>query len=93
MLKNLLFLVITTIALLLIPLIAMQWTSDVNWTAADFFIMGAMIVGFGSVLVVYMEVARSRKQKILFTVIMLILFALIWAELSVGIFGTPFAGH
>jgi len=34
---------------------------------------------------------RLKKRKIILLVIIIFLF-LIWAELGVGIFGTPFAG-
>ena len=32
-----------TIALLLIPLVAMQFTREVDWTAGDFLVMGVLL--------------------------------------------------
>jgi len=35
----------------------------------------------------------NLKNRILFIGILVLMFLLIWAELAVGIFGTPFAGN
>jgi len=34
----------------------------------------------------------SKKKKILIILLIIIVLPLIWAELGVGIFGTPFTG-
>jgi len=34
----------------------------------------------------------SKKKKVLLILLILLVLLLIWAELGVGIFGTPFAG-
>ena len=36
---------------------------------------------------------KLNKRKIVVILIVLIVLFLIWAELGVGIFGTPFAGN
>ena len=36
--------------------------------------------------------AKNLKNRVLYIGILLIIFMLIWAELAVGLFGTPFAG-
>ena len=35
----------------------------------------------------------TKKKKILVTILLVIVLLLIWVELAVGIFGTPFAGN
>ena len=78
--------------LLLIPLIAMQLTNEVNWSLFDFMIMGAMLTITGLLGgVIFKRVKNSGYRLILTITIVLILF-LLWAELAVGLFGTPFAG-
>jgi hypothetical protein len=35
----------------------------------------------------------KTKKKIIITIIVIVILFLVWAELAVGIFGTPFAGN
>ena len=78
--------------LLMIPLIAMQLTNEVNWSLFDFMIMGAMLTITGLLGgEIFKRVKNSGYRLILTITIVLILF-LLWAELAVGLFGTPFAG-
>ena len=78
--------------LLLIPLIAMQLTNEVNWSFFDFIIMGALLTITGLLIgIILKKVNNSKNRRILIVTIVMIFF-LIWAELAVGLFGTPFAG-
>lgn len=78
--------------LLLLPLIAMQFTSEVNWTASDFVIGGILLYGFSFLLEFVLRRTAQSKNRVILVLAVLFLFVLIWAELAVGIFGTPFAG-
>ncbi len=78
--------------LLLIPLVAMQFTNEVDWDVRDFIIMGVLLLGTGLLLELVLRKVKSLKNKILIGGAILLGFFLIWAELAVGIFGTPFAG-
>lgn len=79
--------------LLLSPMIAMQFTDEVNWSIADFALGGALL--FGSTLLIAWgwQHIRSPKFRWYFLLIALCTLFLVWAELAVGIFGTPFAGN
>ena len=72
-------------ALLLIPLIAMQFTTEVNWGLADFVVMGAILFGMASLFVL---VARRipPNRRALIGIVFVAAFLYIWAELGVGIF-------
>ena len=77
---------------LLIPMIAMQFTQEVSWKTGDFVIAGVLLA---CVALIYELVVRrfsSKTKRIVFSLILLLALALIWAELAVGIFGTSFAG-
>ena len=78
--------------LLLIPLIAMQYTTEVNWSVKDYILMGGLlsIIGF-SCEFMYRKITNP-KNKISLIISLFILFLLIWAELAVGIFNSPIAG-
>lgn len=78
--------------LLLIPLIAMQFTKEVDWNIFDFLIMGILLSGTGFLCELVLRKAKSTQSRILICGLVIFLFLLTWIELAVGIFGTPFAG-
>ena len=78
--------------LLLIPLIAMQLTDEVNWSFFDFIIMGIMLSITGLALGIIIKKIKDHKYRNFLIAIIIMIFLLIWAELGVGLFGTPFAG-
>ena len=91
--KRLIAIVLIVIFLLLIPLIAMQFTNEVNWGLLDFVIAGALLLGTGILCELVLRKIKKTKLKIIIFLAILALLFLIWAELAVGIFGTPFSGH
>jgi hypothetical protein len=90
--KRLFWFLITVLILLLIPLVSMQFSSEVNWSLSDFLLMGALLAGTGFFLEVVLRTVSKRDIRIALIALILVLFLLIWAELAVGIFGSPFAG-
>jgi len=78
--------------LLLIPLIGMTVSDEINWSPFDFIVMGFLLI----LLSIGINFVRNRfkglKDRVLYIGILVIILMLIWAELAVGIFGTPFAG-
>ena len=85
--------ILLTIAILLcIPLIAMQFTKEVNWTLSDFIMAGILLLGTGILIEIVARNVKARKTKIGFVLGILIVLVLVWAEMAVGIFGSPIAG-
>jgi len=78
--------------LLLIPFIGMQYSNEVNWSLNDFIIMGVILLSFGIIInkIIY-HVGGFNKRVILISTL-IILFFLLWGELAVGLFNSPFAG-
>ncbi|QXU42763.1 hypothetical protein [Pedobacter sp. D749] len=82
-----------TAFLLAIPLVAMQFTNEVDWTLSDFVTAGVLLLSTGlAIELVIRNLKTGALRTIVLVVILLVLF-LIWAELAVGIFGTPFVGN
>ncbi len=90
--KRLITILLAVPLLLLIPLIGMQFSSDVSWTSFDFLVMGVLLLGVGLILELVLRKIPKKNNRIALIAVILIFFILIWAELAVGIFGTPFAG-
>ena len=90
--KRLIGIVITVALLLFLPLIAMQFTDEVDWSPFDFAIMGTLLLGTGLLCELVLRKVKSLKHRLIICAIILVAFFLVWAELAVGIFGTPFAG-
>ncbi|WP_218917218.1 permease prefix domain 2-containing transporter [Niabella ginsenosidivorans] len=90
--KRLILILVAVPTLLLIPLMAMQFSTGVDWKILDFVIMGVLLLGTGLLCEFVLRKVKSTKGRIIFCGIVLLAFLLVWAELAVGIFGTPFAG-
>ena len=78
--------------LLTIPLIAMQLTDEVKWSLFDFIIMGTLLLITGLMGEIIFKRVKNSKHRLILYIIIAMIFFLVWAELAVGIFGTPFAG-
>ena len=90
--KRLIIILMAIAIILLIPLIAMQFTNEVNWTSSDFIMIGVLLTGTGLLSEFVMRKVKSIDNRILIIGAILLVFILIWAELAVGIFGTPISG-
>jgi len=91
--KRLIIILLISLFLLLIPLIAMQFTEEVDWTITDFIVAGGLL--FGAVLIseIVLRKITNINYKVGLLGAILIILILIWIELAVGIFGTPFSGN
>ena len=78
--------------LLLIPLIGMAITDEINWSLFDFIIMGSLLIFLSIGINFVSNCTKNLKNRDLYIGILVLIFTFIWAELAVGIFGTPFAG-
>lgn len=90
--KRLAGILFTAALLLVVPLVAMQFTTEVKWSFFDFLVAGFLLFGTGLLLELILRKVKTIRQRIILCAVLFITLALVWAELAVGIFGTPFAG-
>lgn len=76
---------IATAVILLVPLVAMQLTGEVNWDETDFIVMGILLFGISSLFVLVARIL-PRKHRLLAGGLFVLAFLYIWAELAVGVF-------
>ena len=79
-----LWLALAVAAILMVPLVAMQFTSEVNWTIGDFIVAGVLLFGTGSVFV--LAGRKLPQSRLVVGVILGAAFLYVWAELAVGVF-------
>ena len=78
--------------ILSIPLMAMQFTKEVNWTISDFLVMGILLFTTVFTIDFVLKKFKTLKSRLILIVGIVVLLALVLAELAVGIFGSPLAG-
>lgn len=84
---------LAVVILLLIPLVAMQFTNDVSWSAFDFIVAGALLLSSGLACEFVLRRVKKTAHRVMICLGILVVLFMIWAELAVGIFGTPLAGN
>lgn len=88
--KNPLRLAIWGIAalVLLVPLVAMQFTEEVAWDRADFVIFGGMLAGACGAYELAARVTLNQAYRAAVGVALGTAFILVWMNLAVGIIGS-----
>ena len=77
---------------LVIPFIGMQFTQEINWSDFDFLIAGILLFGTAFCVDMVLKMEKKNAKRMFYIVLILLALFLIWAELAVGIFGSPVAG-
>lgn len=80
------------LVLLCIPLLGNLFSKEVNWSASDFLIAGTLLFTTAFLINLVRSKIKKQSQKVLVCIFILLALALIWVELAVGIFGSPFSG-
>ncbi len=84
--KDIVTVVLVTSIVLMLPLIGMQISTDVDWGVIDFAIMGTLLLGTGLTFVLITRKIKNTKHRIILGICLLLAFLYVWAELAVGIF-------
>jgi len=68
--------------ILLIPLIAMQFSSEVNWNIFDFLMMGFLL----TTTLFLIKYSKKHTHSTIIIIGIVAIFLTIWIQLAVGIF-------
>ena len=86
--KSLLLVAFATAVLLLVPLVAMQFSEEVNWTSMDFAVAGFLLFGSGAAYVLIARDATRFAGRAGACIAVAAALVLIWVNLAVGIIGS-----
>lgn len=86
--KNIIIIAVVTACILMIPLVAMQFTEEVNWSLSDFIIMGTLIFGTGVVYDWISSRGNNKLYRIAVSIAVFTVFLLTWVNMAVGIIGS-----
>ena len=73
---------------LMLPALAMSVSSEVRWSATDYVVFGAMLVGAGGLYDLASASAVSSAYRAAVAIAVAAAFVLIWINLAVGFIGT-----
>lgn len=91
--RNLVGLYMAPALVLCIPLVGNLISSEINWSGYDFLIAGVILWSTAGLIHLILSRVAKFPLRIMFCCVMLLVIALIWIELAVGIFGTPPGGN
>ena len=74
--------------ILLLPLIAMQFTDEVVWDVTDFAVAGALLVGVGVTFELVARKMGSIAYRVAVGVALAAALLLVWVNLAVGLIGS-----
>ena len=78
--------------LLLVPFVAMRFTGEVKWSGFDFVVAGVLLLGTGLLVELALRLVKENRYRLIAVGVILFLAFIAWAELAVGLIGTPLAG-
>ena len=82
------YVALATASILMVPLVAMLFTNEVNWNLFDFIVMGILLFGTGLTYVLISRISDSFAYRIAVGVAVVAGLLLIWMNLAVGIIGS-----
>ena len=91
--KRLIGIVVAAALILLIPLTAVKFDAGFKWSWFDFAIAGTILLGTGLVCELVLRKVRNWQYRLVLLGVILLALFIIWAELAVGLIGTPLAGN
>lgn len=91
--KQFIYLMLGVVGLLCLPFFGGLISPEVNWDSFDYLVMGFLLTITGLAAILVYNRFKNSKLKFIYLAAISVVFLLIYIELAVGIFGTPFAGN
>lgn len=79
---------LVTVLILLVPLVAMQFSTEVSWSVFDFLVMGVLISGTGLAYVWFIRRFPGILYHVAAALALVTTFLMIWVNLAVGLIGS-----
>lgn len=86
--RQMLNVALATASILIVPLVAMLFTEEVNWSPFDFIAMGGLLFGSGLIYVLISRISDSTSYRLGVGTAVLAGLLLMWVNLAVGIIGS-----
>jgi hypothetical protein len=90
--KRLITILLAIAFVLLLPAVAMRFTDEVAWKLFDFVVAGGLLLAAGLAFEFFARRASSMRSRLIAGIAIVAVLVVVWLELAVGIFGTPWAG-
>jgi len=86
--RSIFWVAVITLLILSVPLVAMRFTDEVNWSLTDFIIMGSLIFSTGLSYVMLTRSSSNTISRIAFAMAIASTFLIVWVNLAVGLIGS-----
>ncbi|MBJ11219.1 MAG: hypothetical protein CMP66_07195 [Flavobacteriales bacterium] len=83
--KRHIVMLLTIASILLAPLIAMQFSTEVQWTAGDFIIAAILLSSFALLIEFLIRKKQQGKRRTVLILLAILTFLLLWGEMAVGL--------
>lgn len=78
--------------LMVAAFVANNFAEGFNWTGSDFLIAAVLLFGTASFIYMIVNSNLSVREKIMISIVIVLILMVIWVEMAVGLFGSPIAG-
>jgi hypothetical protein len=86
-------LLIISTSILSIPVLGKLFTDEFQWALPDFIIGAILLYGTSFMIDFIPRKVQKKSHRLALSGFILLVLLFIWAELAVGLIGTPFAGN
>ncbi len=87
--RKIILVALGTVLILMVPLVAMQFSDEVDWGGGDFLIMGTLVFGTGLAYLLISRMSDSVAYRAAVAIAVVAGLLLVWVNLAVGIIGEP----
>jgi hypothetical protein len=82
--RKIIWIAVATGFILLIPLLAMQFSDDVNWDLADFIVAGVLLLGAGLAWELVARKGNNFTYRVAVGIAVAAVLLLVWTDLALG---------